>query len=258
MSQATQTGREAKPSFGRSVLTFLREVLTVVIGALVLSALLRAFVAQPFLIPSGSMENTLQVEDRVVVQKLTGFDRGDIVVFEDPGGWLSNIPAEPRDGLGQVMEFFGFLPDNSDNHLIKRVIGTPGDTVACCDPQGRLQVNGVALDESEYLYSAGGQTVEAARVPFEVVVPAEKVFVMGDHRDVSADSRCHLSDTEPGDAPGANAFVPEDKVVGVAWVVIAPFEHWRSFGTPPTFDRVPPPASLPPAQARISPEGVSC
>lgn len=251
-------GSAEKTSFGRSTLRFLRELVIVVIGALVLSGVLRAFVAQPFLIPSPSMENTLLIGDRVVVQKIGDYQRGDIIVFKDPGGWLQGQETPERGPAGKVLEFFGVLPDTSDDHLIKRVIGMPGDNVACCDADGRLTVNGVSLDEDEYLYRSGGTPIAPSRLPFDVVVPAGHLFVMGDHRNVSADSRCHLDEEGTGDYPGAAAFVPQSDVVGTAWVIVAPFDRWRTFSTPEAFAQIPPPSEPAPEEGVISTEVVGC
>ena len=130
------------------------EVLIIVVVALVVAALVRAFVAQVFYIPSGSMENTLNEDDWILVSKLsTQFgspDRGDVVVFADPGGWLpaSTSTSNP---VRQALEFIGVAPDSAEGDLVKRVIGTGGDHVSCCDPQGRVVVNGQPLNE-DYLY----------------------------------------------------------------------------------------------------------
>ena len=119
-----------------------------------------------FIIPSPSMESTLLVGDKVVVQKITDFQRGDIVVFGDPGGWLRNAQSQERGPVGKAFEFVGVLPDTSTGHLIKRVIGMPGDKVICCDKQGLITVNGQALDETSYLYrdAAGEQVVSDVEV----------------------------------------------------------------------------------------------
>ena len=122
--------------------SFVRELLIVVIGALVVSSLLRAFVGQMFIIPSESMENTLLIGDRVVVQKISDVQRGDVAVFEDPGGWLDSEPAGEPGPLDTLLEFIGFPTASSPEHLIKRVIGMPGDRVVCCDADGRITVNG--------------------------------------------------------------------------------------------------------------------
>ena len=145
---AAEPLKPARPSAGRQAASFGRELLFVVVGAIVVSSLLRAFVGQMFIIPSESMESTLLKGDRVVVQKITDFHRGDVVVFEDPGGWLPDEPVADPGPLARVLEFIGVPPKRTPGHLIKRVIGMPGDTVVCCDSAGRLTVNGYALDET--------------------------------------------------------------------------------------------------------------
>lgn len=255
MPTAEQTGGR-KTRSGR----FFTELVIVVVGALIVSSLLRAFVGQMFIIPSGSMENTLQIDDRVAVQKITDFHRGDIVVFADPGGWLgpAEEPDPDPDPFAQVLEFTGLVPTGSD-HLIKRVIGMPGDRVICCDKLGRLTVNGFPLDESRYLYtSPDGEPDDPSDLEFDVTVPAGRIFVMGDHRSASADSRCHLSDLSLDGPEGAVAFVPIDKVVGPAFAIVMPFNRTSMLTRPPIFDAVPEPAAPPPAEAVIKPEGVTC
>ena len=126
--------------------------------------------------------------------------------------------------MGQALEFVGVLPDTSTEHLIKRAVGMPGDHVVCCDTQGRITVNDVPLDETSYLFSSpDGVVADPSKIRFDVVVPADKVFVLGDNRGSSRDSRCHLNDTAAGQQKGENAFVPLDLVVGraiaVAWPV---------------------------------------
>jgi signal peptidase I len=179
----------------------------------------------------------------VVVEKLTDVQRGDVIVFEDPGGWLS--PAESgqkRGSIGRFFEVVGLLPDSSHGHLIKRLIGMPGDKVKCCDIKGRLTVNGKALDETSYLYP--GDVPSEMR--FEVTVPAGRVFVMGDHRSASGDSRLHLGDIPPGGGPtGDAAFVPMDKITGRAITVIWPASRFAKLGKPATFDTVPAPGPAP-------------
>jgi len=239
--------------------SFARELLLVVVGAIIVSSLLRMFVGQMFIIPSQSMENTLLVGDRVVVQKITDFRRGDVVVFADPGGWLAGETSEERGPVGKVFEFIGVLPDTSTGHLIKRVIGLPGDRVKCCDSKDRITVNGQALDETSYLYTdPEGIQVRPSDIRFEVVVPRDHIFVMGDHRDLSADSRCHLSDLSTTQAKGGVAFVPLDLVVGPAFAIAAPFDRAKRLHRPDTFAGVPEPTSPAPAEAVIKPEGVTC
>ncbi|MET0695360.1 MAG: signal peptidase I [Propionibacteriaceae bacterium] len=239
--------------------SFARELLLVVVGAIIVSSLLRMFVGQMFIIPSQSMENTLLVGDRVVVQKITDFRRGDVVVFADPGGWLAGEPTEERGPVGKALEFVGVLPDTSTGHLIKRVIGLPGDRVRCCDSSGRLTVNGQPLDERSYLYTdPDGTQVAPSDITFEVVVPQDRIFVMGDHRDLSADSRCHLSDLSSTQRKGEVAFVPIDDVVGPAFAIAAPFNRATRMHRPATFSEVPGPTAPAPAEAVIKPEGVTC
>jgi signal peptidase I len=251
-------GERSGGSSGDRALSFLKELLIVVVGAVIVSSLLRAFVGQMFIIPSESMESTLLRGDRVVVQKITGFDRGDVVVFRDPGGWLSEPVADPGP-FDRVLEFVGLPTKSTPGHLIKRVIGMPGDTVVCCDHEGRIKVNGYPLDESSYLYVDSDHVqVNPSDVRFEVVVPAGRIFVMGDHRDVSADSRCHLSDLSATGGKGQSAFVPLDNVVGPAFAVVAPLNRASRLHEPGSFAEVPAPSKPAPAKPVIKPEGVSC
>ena len=249
-----------RPAAGsRRFCSLAKELVLVVVGALVVSVVLRAFVGQMFLIPSKSMESTLLKGDRVLVEEVTGFHRGDVVVFEDPGGWLEGHPVAEPGRFDHVLQVVGVRTASTPRHLIKRVIGMPGDRVVCCDEQDRLTVNGQALDESGYLHvGRDGTQVAPSEVRFTVVVPAARIFVMGDHRDASQDSRCHLSDARPGLPPGEIAFVPERLVVGPAVAVVAPFERVHRLRTPSAFADVPGPSGPAPAHASIEPAGVSC
>lgn len=202
---------------------------------LVVVLVLHSYVAQPFVIPSGSMENTLEIGDRVLVNKLAYTfgdrpERGDIVVFdgtgvftpEGEGGDSSNLFGQAVDGL---VSMFGF--GNSDEtDFVKRVIGIGGDHVVCCDAQGRITVNGVALEESGYLYPGDAPST----VRFDVVVPAGELWVMGDHRANSADSREHMG--RPG-----GGFVPEDRVVGRVDWIIWPVSRMGGVNRPSTFSQ---------------------
>lgn len=224
------------PSFGRRVLGWLTEGVLILVGAIVIATILRTFVGQMFVIPSGSMEDTLQVNDRVLVAKFGGFQRGDVVVFEDPGNWLAPSPPTTNP-LKIALEFVGVLPNSGKEHLIKRVIGMPGDHVRYSPEVGRIEVNGHPLDESDYLFSTDGVMVSPATVPFEIVVPAEHIFVLGDHRNASADSRCRLNDVSQN--PGMSAFVPIEKVVGASVAIVAPLDRLSTFNVPATFGDVP-------------------
>lgn len=238
--------RPARLSAGQHTWAFLKELAAVVIGAIVVSSLLRAFVGQMFVIPSVSMENTLQVNDRVAVEKLSTVQRGQVVVFEDPGGWLNGIPTQERGAVGQALEFVGILPDSGTEHLIKRLVGMPGDRVVCCDADSRITVNGRALDETTYLYrDPDGQPVKPSRIRFDVTVPADRIFVLGDNRSQSRDSRCHLNEVQASGVRGENAFVSLDLVVGRAIAVAWPLNDLGTLSTPETYAGLPPGGSPP-------------
>ena len=216
----------------------LRESVIVIGLALLLSLVVKTWLMQAFYIPSESMENTLLVGDRVIVNKLVpspiSVKRGDVIVFEDPDHWLpATVPAQRSalaNAVNSALVFVGLLPSDEGNHLIKRVIGLPGDHVVCCDAQKRLTVNGVPLNEP-YLFPGDSPSEES----FNIMVPAGKVWVMGDHRSFSADSRPH--DENSGGAKGS---VPESLIVGRAITVVWPIEHWAWLSNPSqTFAKVP-------------------
>lgn len=204
----------------------LREIAIIGVIALVISFVIKTFIAQAFWIPTGSMEQTLIRGDRVVVSKITAgplaIERGDIAVFRDPGGWLP--PTETPD-YGPILnpvvdglEFVGLMPSSDGSHLIKRVIGVGGDRIVCCDEQGRISVNGEPLEES-YLYPDDAPS----REPFDVTVPEDHYWMMGDHRSNSRDSRHH------DDGTGAGGAVPADNMVGRAMVLIWPLDRFDWF-----------------------------
>jgi signal peptidase I len=179
---------------------------------LVFLLILNAFVVQPFQIPSGSMEDGLRIGDRVLVNKLAyrfGAEprRGDVVVFDGSG-------------------YFG----NAD--YIKRVVGVGGDRVVCCDKEGRIEVNGRSVDESAFLYPGDSPST----VPFRVVVPDGTLFVLGDHRSDSSDSRDHLG------SPGGG-MIPVVDVIGRADWIVWPTAHWTRLNRPGAYARVPASAS---------------
>jgi signal peptidase I len=233
-------GEPRELTFRQHVIAFAKEFAAVVVGAVIVASLLRGFVGQMFIIPSDSMQNTLQVNDRVLVEKLSSVKRGQIVVFKDPGGWLTGPRAKERGPIGKAFQFIGILPDTSTEHLIKRVVGLPGDSVSCCDTSGRISVNDQPLEENSYLYAGSdGVQVKPSQIRFEVVVPAGRIFVLGDNRVHSRDSRCHLNDVQAGTTKGANAFVPTDLVVGRAIAVVWPLGNARRLHTPATFEALP-------------------
>jgi signal peptidase I len=210
---------------------FWRELLVIIVAATLLTLVVKAFIVQVYRIPSASMENTLQVGDRVLVNKLVyhtrGIARGDIVVFSGQDSWGPNAPPSSGDPIVRVWD--GLLADiglsSSQTYYIKRVIGLPGDKVACCT-DGKVTVNGVPLSEESYLYPG-----DAPSFPFKTVtVPAGHLWVMGDHRGDSEDSRYHTSD------PGGGA-IPESEVVGRAFLIIWPPSRISDLPIPSTFSQ---------------------
>jgi signal peptidase I len=227
-SRRSDLARKSAPA-GHKRKHFWRELLIIVVAAAVLTLLVKAFIVQVYRIPSASMENTLQVGDRVLVNKLVydfrGIARGDIVVFSGQNSWGPDAPPPPADPVVRLWD--DVLSDiglsSSQTYYIKRVIGLPGDHVACCT-DGKVTVNGVPLAESSYLYP--GDAPSSFR--FSVIVPPGHIWVMGDHRGDSDDSRYHTSD------PG-NGAVPENEVVGRAFLIIWPPSQIRDLPIPSTF-----------------------
>lgn len=209
----------------------LRDVLVIFVVAVLVSFLIKTFVARSFYIPSASMENTLQINDRVIVNELQprlfGLQRGDVVVFSDPGGWLTGsnaVESQPLTPLEATLSFIGFPSAKENDHLIKRIIGLPGDKVACCNTYRQVTVNGQAINEKPYLFSPDQP---ASATPFSVTVPTNSLWVMGDNRNNSGDSRYHL------DSPGGG-FVPLSNVVGRAFVISWPANRWSWLDDYPT------------------------
>jgi signal peptidase I len=212
--------------------SFWREFPILVAVALLLAVIIKTYAIQAFFIPSGSMENTLEINDRVLVNKIVyhtrGIHRGDIVVFNGDGSWdpgtvptSTNFAVQFADGFASM---FGF--GHPGDILIKRVIGLPGDHVACCDAQGRVTVNGVPLNEGSYLYPGD----DPSEIRFSIVVPPGRLWVMGDHRLISDDSRDHQGD------PGGGT-IPESAVIGRAFVIIWPPSRWGILPIPDTFQQ---------------------
>jgi signal peptidase I len=224
-----------------TALMLVRESAIVIVLALLLSLIVKTWLMQAFYIPSESMENTLLKGDRVIVNKLVpsrmALHRGDVIVFADPDHWLPPPAPVQRTPVAAAVQstltFVGLLPSDEGNHLIKRVIGLPGDHVVCCDSNEKITVNGMRLIEP-YLFPGDAPSLQ----PFDITVPPGKVWVMGDHRSESADSRPH--DLGSGGVKGS---VPESLIVGRAITVVWPLAHWAWLGNPTqTFANIPPPA----------------
>lgn len=205
-------------------LSLLIDLISVVGSALILSLLIKTFLLRSFFIPSGSMMETLQINDRIFVNELVPTvivpERGDVIVFRDPGGWLSAAPAlntKPpfEQGVDFFLSAFGLIAPDSSQHLVKRIIGKPGDRIVCCSPSGKLQVNGIEITEP---YISPGSNPSDKK--FDVTVPADSYWVMGDNRGNSEDSRFH------GDLP-SKGFVNKKFIVGRAFVVSWPQNHWK-------------------------------
>ena len=207
-----------------------QEMLLLIAIALGLAIIIKTFFLQAFYIPSKSMDDTLVKNDRILVEKVSYWSgdvqRGDIVVFDDSGDWLGPGEApEATNPLTRALEIFGLYP--TGGHLVKRVIGIGGDHVRCCDDQGRVTVNGVPLHEGSYL-PPGVRPSDGPNGIFNVHVPADHLWVMGDNRGASSDSRAH-QDLGTG-------FVPVDDVVGKVFVVVWPPDHAGLIHRPDTFD----------------------
>jgi signal peptidase I len=183
------------------------------------------------------MLETLRIDDRIVVNQLVPalapINRGDVVVFKDPGGWLTSIEDAKtgnfwNDALDEVLGVFGLTAPDSSQHLVKRVIGVPGDHIVCCGESGKLSINGVEITEP---YLPKG--VDPSFKNFDVVVPKDSYWVMGDNRADSEDSRYHT------DLP-SKGFVAKRFVVGHAFVITWPQKHWTWLGSyPDVFKDVP-------------------
>lgn len=232
----TRPGR--RPNRGAA--GFLRDLVVIVVVAVLASFLIKTFLIRSFFIPSESMQNTLQVGDRILVNELVPglvpLQRGDVVVFSDPGGWLEGdqpvpAPANPvAAGADWVLSLVGLSTQDANNHLVKRVIGLPGDHVTCCNALGQMSVNGVPLNEPYVVLSPGSRAVSGTS--FDITVPKNSLWVMGDNRYDSKDSRYQTATPSKG-------YVPIEDVVGRAFVVSWPLSHWSWLSDyPGTFDGV--------------------
>jgi signal peptidase I len=215
------TGEDDKQP-ARSRAAFWKELAILVTVAIVVSVVVRTFLVQTFYIPSGSMEHTLNINDRVLVNKIV-YDfrdpsRGEVVVFEAPNSWRS-------------------MSDDKD--FIKRVIGVGGDHVFCCDDGGHITINGAPLDERPYLFrNAAGEQDAPSRDAFNIVVPDGRLWVMGDHRSASSDSREKFKNS----ADVVESTIDVDSVVGRAFVLFWPTSRFAWLTVPDTFDHIPPPS----------------
>lgn len=228
--------KASQSSGGSHVVSWLKEIATVVVIAVVLSFLIKTFLFRAFFIPSESMVSTLDIDDRIFVNLLVpepfSLSRGDVVVFRDTKGWLPPAEEKPEGPFSWVQDgltFVGLLPDNSEQHLVKRVIGLPGDHVVCCDDGGKLTINGKAINES---YVNPAETPQIRN--FDVTVPEGKVWVMGDNRNHSADSRAHMESD--------GGFIDIADLEGKAAVIAWPLSRITTLGNyPDVFRSVPAP-----------------
>ncbi|MBK4346531.1 signal peptidase I [Lacisediminihabitans changchengi] len=220
-----KAGQKKRKKHG--TLRFARDVVVVLVVAVILSIGVKTFLVRAFYIPSASMTNTLQMHDRILVNelipKLSPLHHGDVVVFTDPGGWLPGevkAPATEQNPMEWVLSAIGLTAPATSDNLVKRVIGLPGDTVSCCTAFGQVSVNGTPINEQQYIHLNNGAQ-DAYPRPFEVTVPEGSLWVLGDNRDNSGDSGYHYRANVPG-----SGFVPLRNVVGRAFVITWPSAHW--------------------------------
>ncbi|MER5564108.1 signal peptidase I [Streptomyces sp. NPDC002506] len=232
--------RRARKVERRGRRSAVREIPLLIMVAVLVALVLKTFLVQAFVIPSGSMQQTLTIGDRVLVDKLTPWfgwkpERGEVVVFKDPGGWLKDEQRTPPGEepvvvkqIEQGLTSVGLLPSDNERDLIKRVVGIGGDTVEC-KGTGPLKVNGRTLDEP-YVFPGNTPCSDDEKGQFKVTVPRGRIWVMGDHRQASGDSRYHRS------GPGGGA-VSTDEVVGRAFTIAWPLDRIGRLAVPGTFDR---------------------
>lgn len=231
----------------RRELPLWQETLLLLVVALGLAIVIKAVLVQAFYIPSESMEPGLVRNDRILVQKISYWtgkpQRGDVIVFKDPGGWLNSAEAVgPQHPLTRVLAKVGLYP--TGGHLVKRVIGIEGDVISCCDKSGRISVNGQPLNENSYINRLPGMPCNAPMIGCSWKagpVPADHVFVLGDNRSRSADSTVHMCRKNQTDCTPGSEFIDDDLVVGKVFVLLWPLDHFRWVTRPATFADVPAP-----------------
>ena len=239
MTEGSDEDGTASPAKPKRKLPLWQETMLLVVVAVVLAVIIKSLFVQSFYIPSPSMEPGLVKNDRIIVEKWSYWfggspQRGDVVVFEDPGDWLN--PAEaagPTNLVTKAMAKVGLYPEGG--HLVKRVIGVEGDVITCCDKQGRVSVNETPLDETAYARKGSGECFGPMTGDCDWSagpVPDDHIFVMGDNRSNSADSSFHLCGERRGDCDPDDAYVPVDLVVGKVSVVLWPRDHFRWVGRP--------------------------
>lgn len=236
----------SSPRKKRKQLPLWQETILLLVIALGLALVIKTFFAQAFYIPSESMEPGLVTQDRILVQKVSYWsgepERGDVVVFEDPGSWLGPAASqEPSNPIIKGMSKIGLYP--TGGHLVKRVVGVAGDVITCCDDEGRILVNGEPVDEEEYVKDDPGAPCNGPMVrscEWEAgPVPEGHVFVMGDNRGHSADSTFHMCTPDETDCVPGREYIPVDLVVGKVFVVLWPWDNFRIVRQPDAFSGVP-------------------
>jgi signal peptidase I len=233
----TREASSRRTSRQRGGWVFIRDILLILVAALIISFVIKTFFIRSFYIPSASMMNTLEINDRVIVSLLTPnlapVQRGDVVVFEDPGAWIPLDEETPKaqSPVTDVLAFVGLAAPDDNDHLIKRVIGLPGDKVACCTAAGQLTVNGTPITEP-YINLPTGVT-RADPYTFSVTVPKNDLWVLGDNRNDSEDSAYHYNHKD------VSPFVPISDVTGRALVISWPINRWTVLSNyPATFGSV--------------------
>jgi len=247
-SAARRRDRKEKAKASKKQLPVWQETVLLLAIALVLAIVIKAFFVQAFYIPSQSMEPGLVKNDRILVQKVSywgdkGPERGDVIVFKDPGEWLGPEDTQgPTSLVARGLAKIGLYP--TGGHLVKRVIGVAGDTVTCCDKKGRLSINGHVMNESAYVKQDGTRCA-APMIDCKLNVgpiPEGYLLVMGDNRGNSADSTAHMcANPQAQQCPPTRGLVRTDLVVGKVFALVWPRDRFHRITTPAAFEDVPDP-----------------